>query len=157
MDSSEQVIDAFVTWFEEGFRPERDYRDVKEHVLAGDMLEQLELWVQKHLPGWDVKKATKPKSQELFGYTYTADIELVRAGEKSIPIEIELMKKRSGWKPSEAIGQVIMFSRQSGVGKGIAAVLDVRKDPPEHGEVERSLQDDLWEKLGVRLCVRRGE
>lgn len=49
-----------------------------------------------------------------------------------------------------------MSSRRENAGTAIAAILDVRTDPAPEGEMEQNLKMELWEKLGVRLCVRRG-
>ena len=162
MDDADKVIEAFEKWFEadEGLQPHpREYAKNKrkeEEAFQKDLLQQLNSWEWQNFPGWEAIEATKPKSWRLFGYPFTADVELVHANGQCVPIEVELMKDGAGWKPAEAVGQAIMFSRRSDAGKAIAAILDVRSNPSAEGETERKLKADLWEKFGVRLCVRRG-
>jgi hypothetical protein len=48
-----------------------------------------------------------------------------------------------------------VYSRIQDEPAAVAAVLDVRSNPAPYGDLERDLKRDLWEKLGVRLCVRR--
>ena len=157
MDDADKVIEVFVEWFmREGFHPARDYRNVKEPVLVRDMLRQLESWNPQDLRGWKAIEREKPFPVGPFGHRYETDIELVHDDARCVPIEVELMKDGAGWKPAEAVGQAIMFSRRSDAGKAIAAILDVRTNPPAEGETEQKLKVDLWEKFGVRLCVRRG-
>ena len=162
MDELHKVIEAFEVWFEDenGLKPHpEEYAKRKgkeEDALQEDLLQQLDSWQRDKFSEWDPIEATKPKTWRLFGHPFTADIELVHDDGRRIPIEVELMKDGSGWKPSEAVGQAIMFSRRPEAGKAIAAILDVRTNPPPTGEDEQRLRAELWECLGVRLCVRKG-
>ncbi len=150
---TDKIIDAFEGWFSEDFEPHPDY--VNEAALQKDLQAQLDSWVREAFPGWRARDRRVPAYRGPFGYRYRPDIEVLRNDDEFVPIEVELMKDASGWKPSEAIGQAIMFSRVLDTPRAIAAVLDMRQNPPAYGEVEKALQRELWEKLGVRLCVRK--
>ncbi len=154
MDSAEQVIEAFAEWFEgAGFQPRERYP--AEESLKADLLRQAHLWVSQNFRGWRAERPSRRPPPGPFGYAYESDIELVHTSGMCIPVEVKLMK--AGWEPNQAIGQAIMYSRTQEIPRAIAAVLDARNNPPDYGELERSLRKDLWQKLGVRLCVRRVE
>ncbi len=154
MEDTDKVIEAFKRWFEvAGFQPQEIYED--EAALTKDLRKQLDSWMQQSFKGWRAKDRRMPAYVGPFNYRYRPDIELFHTDEQFVPVEVELMKDGRGWKPSEAIGQAIMFSRVLDKPRAIAAVLDVRKGASAYGDVERNLQKELWEKLGVRLCVRR--
>ncbi len=153
MDQPHKIIEAFAGWFEgAGFQPQESYRD--EAALTKDLRKQLDLWVRKSFAGWRAKARGVPRYFGPFNYRYRPDIELFRANEECIPIEVKLMKQ--GWEPAAAIGQAVMYSRVLDEPAAIAAVLDTRRKGQGFGHVERSLQKELWERLGVRLCVRKG-
>ncbi len=152
MDSADKIIEEFTAWFEgEGFRPQASY--AKERELTRDLCKQLDSWVQQKFAGWQAKAKRVPKYRGAFGYGYRPDIELFHGNDECIPIEVKLMK--DGWEPNQAVGQAIMYCSALDQPKAIAAVLDVRRDSPAYGWLERELQKNLWVKLRVRLCVKK--
>lgn len=159
-DQFDKLIQAFAEWFEgEGFRPQpREYAKQKgkeEEAFREDLLRQVAPWVRENFPAWKAKKASRPKVPGAYGYHYTADINLIGPGGWFIPIELKVMKE--GWEPGAALGQTIMQSRATERRKAVGAVLDVRHNPSLPGEAEWQLRAELWEKFGVRLCVRRAQ
>ena len=92
---------------------------------------------------------------KLFGWPYQGEIELFSDDGRRIPVEVKYM--RQGWEPNQAIGQAIIFSRVNGAGKAIGACFAVERasERLQLGSAERLLRDTLWEKLGIRLCVRK--
>ncbi len=155
MSTAEDIIGAFCDWFEgSGFRCQSDYSD--EESLKRDLATQVDSWVEHNFPGWRAKlipKGAKAPVLGPFAYGYVADAELYSVRGELVPVEAKLMKV--GYEPNQAIGQAIMLSRRPDTGQAIAAIVDSRKSVPPYGSVEQSLRKDLWEKLRVRLCVRK--
>ncbi|MFQ5662285.1 MAG: hypothetical protein ACE5HL_00435 [Terriglobia bacterium] len=148
--TDEEVIEAVTQWFEREF-PCRHYEN--ENAELKHLEFELGKWIEQKYPDWKVRSGSK-KFITLFGWECDTDLELRNQKRSSvIPIEVKLTKEGTEYGTLHAMGQAIYYSRKAG--HALALVVDQGRAARERTHDERKLQDDLWNKLRVRLSVRK--
>jgi len=148
--SSDALVNAVARWFEHDF-PCRRY--VREKELQTELKTALGQWIQENYPDWKLQNGQR-KFIRLFGWWLETDLELRHSRTRAvIPIELKLSKKNYEYTVLHAMGQALYCSQKTG--KAIALVVDAGRGDFRRSPHERKLLVGLWEKLGVRLCVKK--
>lgn len=148
--TDDEVIEAVAQWFEREF-PCSHYENENAELKRLEF--ELGKWVEQKYPDWEVRSGPK-KFITLLGWKCETDLELRNQKTSSvIPIEVKLAKEGTEYGTLHAMGQAIYYSRKAG--HALALVVEQGRATRDRAEDEGQLQDDLWNKLRVRLSVRK--